>query len=339
MDRQLETHVRTPDTSEPDSSIEDTESPNRVPLHSVLQLNQRIGNRAVHRLLAGRGRTVQAKLTIGAADDHYEREAERVARQVTSTAVPTSGVTDQASVQWESPEKGKAAHTKPVSETITPLIQRAVCEPLPVRSARLQRKCACGGTPGADGLCEECRKKGRVEPADDFEARLNTAGEGSPLPTSTRAFMEPRFGADFSGIRLHTGSEAVQLNHAIGAQAFTQGQHIYLGEGKDNFEGSAGKQLLAHELTHSVQQVEAATREPTPHDTGVSEIVQSERKTGYIQRAGEFDIRGVNPQAAFATLDCFLRHRKRHDSSFGGCEDRCTRESTGTDLNAERHLQ
>jgi hypothetical protein len=116
MDHQLETQARMPDISEPDRSIEDTESPNRVPLYSVLQLNQRIGNRAVQRLPAGRGRTVQAKLTIGAADDHYEQEAERVAHQVMNAPVPASGVTDQASVQQEPPEKGKAAHTKPLAE-------------------------------------------------------------------------------------------------------------------------------------------------------------------------------------------------------------------------------
>jgi outer membrane protein OmpA-like peptidoglycan-associated protein len=298
MEHQLDAQVRTPYSSEIHSSIEDTESPNRVPLHSVLQLHQRIGNRAMQRLLARQGRTVQAKLTVGAAHDHYEQEAERVAHQVMSAPVPPTGVIDQASVQRESPEKSEAAHTKPLAETITPLIQRALYKPLPVRTALLQRKCACGGTPGADGLCEECRKTGRVDPADDFEARLSTVGEGSPLPAGTRAFMEPRFGADFGGIRLHTGSEAVQLNRALGAQAFTHGQDIYLGEGNDNFEGIAGKQLLAHELTHSVQQGAAEIRESSPHDTRVPEIVQRERKTGYVQRAGDFDIRGVNPQTA-----------------------------------------
>ena len=94
-----------------------------------------------------------------------------------------------------------------------------------------------------------------------IEQRLaaNTGG-GSPLPAEVRAYMEPRFGSDFSGVRLHTGGEAAQLNRAVSAQAFTHGQDIYLGEGKSNFQSSQGKQLLAHELTHVVQQTSNSVR-------------------------------------------------------------------------------
>ena len=66
--------------------------------------------------------------------------------------------------------------------------------------------------------------------------------------------MEERFGIDFSGVRLHAGSESAQLNREISAQAFTRGHDIYLGVGKENIEASGGKQLLAHELTHVIQQ-------------------------------------------------------------------------------------
>ena len=66
--------------------------------------------------------------------------------------------------------------------------------------------------------------------------------------------MEPRFGTDFSSVRMHTGGEAAQMNREIGARAFTHGQDIYLGEGQTDLESARGKQLLAHELTHVVQQ-------------------------------------------------------------------------------------
>jgi len=79
-------------------------------------------------------------------------------------------------------------------------------------------------------------------------------GAGSPLPDETRAYMEPRLGADFSGVRVHTGSEAAQLNRQISAQAFTHGQDIYLNEDKYDPGTDAGKRLLAHELTHVVRQ-------------------------------------------------------------------------------------
>jgi hypothetical protein len=81
-----------------------------------------------------------------------------------------------------------------------------------------------------------------------------TEGGGSPLPGEVRAFMEPRFGADFSGVRIHTGSESARLNRALSAQAFTRGQDIYMGEGRYDPGTDGGKRLLAHELTHVVQQ-------------------------------------------------------------------------------------
>ena len=74
--------------------------------------------------------------------------------------------------------------------------------------------------------------------------------------------MEPRFDADFSGVRVHTNSEAAQSNREVSAQAFTHGQDIYLGEGKSDLTSSEGKQLLAHELTHVVQQGGAVARKP-----------------------------------------------------------------------------
>jgi hypothetical protein len=92
----------------------------------------------------------------------------------------------------------------------------------------------------------------------DFEKRLrNLRTSGKPLPAKTLAFMEARFGVDFSEVRIHTDAEAVKLAREINAQAFTQGQDIYLGEGNENVESEAGKRLLAHELTHVVQQTGA----------------------------------------------------------------------------------
>ncbi|MBD2013025.1 DUF4157 domain-containing protein, partial [Microcoleus sp. FACHB-53] len=87
--------------------------------------------------------------------------------------------------------------------------------------------------------------------SDDLENQLtNSKGGGSPLPDEVRSFMEPRFGADFSQVRVHTDSQAIQMNQAVRAQAFTHGNDIYFGEGKS----PAISDLTAHELTHVVQQ-------------------------------------------------------------------------------------
>ncbi|WP_371357582.1 DUF4157 domain-containing protein, partial [Hydrocoleum sp. CS-953] len=66
--------------------------------------------------------------------------------------------------------------------------------------------------------------------------------------------MESRFGADFGNVRVHTGSQSVQMNKELGAQAFTHGNDVYFNSGKFNPGSSSGKELLAHELTHTIQQ-------------------------------------------------------------------------------------
>jgi hypothetical protein len=79
-------------------------------------------------------------------------------------------------------------------------------------------------------------------------------GGGSPLPATTRAFFEPRFGADFSQVRVHTDSRAAATANSIQARAFTVGSNIAFGAGRYAPESPPGRQLLAHELTHVLQQ-------------------------------------------------------------------------------------
>ncbi|KAB8333810.1 DUF4157 domain-containing protein [Scytonema tolypothrichoides VB-61278] len=84
-----------------------------------------------------------------------------------------------------------------------------------------------------------------------FENRLkNSQGRGGNLPSEVQSFMEPRFGVDFSNVRVHTDNSSVQMNRELGAQAFTRGSDIYFGSGKS----PAKDELTAHELTHVVQQ-------------------------------------------------------------------------------------
>jgi hypothetical protein len=119
------------------------------------------------------------------------------------------------------------------------------------------------------------RGDGSFEASPEFESRLVAhKGGGSPLPEDVRAYMEPRFGADFGGVRLHTGGEAAQLNRAVSAQAFTHGQDIYMSDGKYNPGSDAGKQLLAHELTHVVQQSGRQVQQapPLPHAANGSRL-------------------------------------------------------------------
>jgi Domain of unknown function (DUF4157) len=96
--------------------------------------------------------------------------------------------------------------------------------------------------------------------SDIISSQINSSrGNGSSMDNSTQTFMQSRFGADFSNVKIHTGGEAVQMNRELNAKAFTVGNDIYFNEGQYNPNSNDGKHLLAHELTHTVQQGGATT--------------------------------------------------------------------------------
>ena len=137
----------------------------------------------------------------------------------------------------------------------------------PSRPGLLQRKCACGGTPGPDGECAECRRnrnrlglqrKATNQAAPVVHETLNSPGR--PLDANTRAFMEPRFGHDFSQVRVHADEKAAESAAAVGALAYTVGTDVVFGTGQHAPGTTAGRKLLAHELAHVVQQA----RSPRP---------------------------------------------------------------------------
>src|SRR5215218_5922062 len=132
----------------------------------------------------------------------------------------------------------------------------------PVRNGLLQRKCACGGTPGPDGECAECRRKrlqrhpaGQAEPSTAppiVHKVLNSPGQS--LGSTTRVFMESRLGHDFGRVRVHTDAQAAESARAVNARAFTVGRDVVFGARQYAPATSSGRKLLAHELAHVVQQ-------------------------------------------------------------------------------------
>ncbi len=146
------------------------------------------------------------------------------------------------------------------------------------RASVVQRECACGGT------CASCQEKSAPEPAVEEESVLaqrreaDAGGEAGvmdagvvpadsasePLDRGTRQFMEPRFGRDFSDIRVHTDMRAAKSARTLGADAYTTGRDIYFGSGKYSPSSTEGQHLLAHELTHTVQQASGAVAAEKP---------------------------------------------------------------------------
>jgi hypothetical protein len=141
---------------------------------------------------------------------------------------------------------------------------RAAITPIPsftpVPNCLLQRKCACGGTPGIDGECVACRKKrlGLERRATAQSEAAEARSPGQPLDPGTRAFMEPRFGHAFSRVRVHTNARAADSARVVNALAYTVGPDIAFAPGNYAPGTRAGQSLLAHELTHVVQQAGVA---------------------------------------------------------------------------------
>ncbi|MBM0744539.1 DUF4157 domain-containing protein [Phormidium sp. CLA17] len=211
---------------------------------------------------------VQMKLTVGAPNDVYEQEADRVAQQVMSMAPPATPHVQRRTDEEE-------IQTKPLVETITPLVQRQEAE----EDEPIQAKCE-------DCQAEEPIQRFGDSPAQaqpDLENRLNASqGGGNALPDEVRSFMEPRFGADFSQVRVHTGSEAAQMNRDLNAQAFTHKQDVYFGSGK----APAKDELTAHELTHVVQQTSGVRQKLTvgqPNDQYEQEAQRSYNGVPQVQ--------------------------------------------------------
>src|SRR4028119_1688053 len=135
----------------------------------------------------------------------------------------------------------------------------------PVQAGVLQRKCAsCGQHTLAGKECTECQKKrsplqrrstNQAEPSEvPSIVHEVLRSPGQSLDTNTRTFMESRFGQDFSQVRVHTDTEAAASAQAVNALAYTVGNNVVFGAGQYPSRTHSGQLLMAHELTHVVQQ-------------------------------------------------------------------------------------
>ncbi len=163
---------------------------------------------------------IQTKLTIGAPGDRYEQEADTIARKVVS--------------QINSP----TAQAKPATKVLQrqPVGRDITVSPF---AGMVQGKEAIAGGPASQ----------------DLESSINRAkGGGQPLDAGLQQSMGQAMGADFSGVKVHTDANSHQLNQSIQAKAFTTGQDVFFKQGEYNPDSKDGQELIAHELTHVVQQ-------------------------------------------------------------------------------------
>lgn len=219
----------------------------------LLRLQRTHGNRFVKQSL--QSEIIQAKLSVSQPDDQYEQEADRVAEQI-----------------MRMPEPDSSGQTSASRSIQRPSVQRV----------RAQRENRIDRQPEDD---EEEVEILNAKSADDtapevspeLQRQLDSSrGGGQPLSQSARSYFEPRFGVGFNQVRIHTDGRAADMAKAVNARAFTMGRDIFFAAQEYAPSTQEGQRLLAHELTHVVQQGGAYLPAPQDDDRGVNAEPQSQ---------------------------------------------------------------
>jgi hypothetical protein len=157
--------------------------------------------------------------------------------------------------------------------------------------ARMSQSAPAASTPRQTSKSESIVQREAAAPPSTAAADVSVTG-GSPLSPAVRNFMEPRFGANFQHVRVHTGADAAHQSAQLGANAFTYGNNVVFGKDKFQPQTAKGKELIAHELTHTIQQG-AASQKNVVHRSAIV----SASEAPMVQR----DFLGIpNPREYFA---------------------------------------
>ncbi len=209
---------------------------------------------------------IQTKLKIGKPGDKFEKEADDVADRVMR-------VSETSTLQMHADSNDAQINMK-----------CAECE----EEEKLQMQAM--GTGEIETLFQPEEEEEQLQmktgsasnnySTDDLASNIQvTKGTGRSLSNNTRQNLEGKMGADFTNVKIHTDSNAVQMNRQLGARAFTHGNDIYFNNGQYSPESSQGKHLLAHELTHTIQQgaaqrVQKKENQPEISDGADSDVLQ-----------------------------------------------------------------
>jgi hypothetical protein len=215
---------------------------------------------------------VQCKMTVNQPGDKFEQEADKMADKVmrmpTPAAVKDDGLQRQPEEKVQRREEEK---TFKAAQREEKGLQRR--EEKNMKAAVPEEKVQ----KAEDDKLRRAPAEGGATPAvhsDVQSAISNQTTGGEPLSAGVRSHMEPRFNADFGGVRIHQDSESAKLNNQLSARAFTYQNHIFFSREQYQPDSSEGKHLLAHELTHTIQQGHAVQRSPQVSSTPATPTVQ-----------------------------------------------------------------
>ncbi len=280
----------------------------------------------------GKGSFFQAKLNVNKPGDQYEQEADNVAHAVVNntTASPAVQHNKISSIQRLSSSKEEEKFsTNDARMRRDKEVQKMPANAEKEKEKGIQKKDnplkeedkLSGGKP-VQKMDDPLKEKEKVTTApiqkkqDSNSASAspqlsnsieNSAGKGHALPTNTMKEMSSSFGVDFSGVKVHDDTEAAHMNKELNALAFTHGNDVYFNAGKFDPENSTGKFLLAHELTHVVQQNNSLNKTAIQKDDDNSRD-PSARDPLAVQPGGPLDMN-----------DQMFTLKRNNDGTFEGC--------------------
>lgn len=240
----------------------------------ILHLQRAIENQAVQRLLQANAKkndaasdttasAGQPKLMVSTPGDPYEQEADRVTKQVMGMPEPqlqrscACGGNCPRCRTKQPDQDHESLQINVVQRTATGMAHPFWIQHL-YENQFLQRQ----STVDEEDMLHVQEESGRTPQLKSaaIESRINTLrGGGQPLAATTRSFFEPRFGKDFSNVRVHNDADAANIAHAVHARAFTLDNTIVFGSGQYRPESTEGRHLLAHELAHTLQKNNGGT--------------------------------------------------------------------------------
>jgi hypothetical protein len=237
--------VRKPEKGTPDASPD---------VNDLVRLQGVVGNQGVQRLLAQRKLVIQPKMNVTPAGDQYEQEADNVAKQVVQQINQPQAADVQRAGPEEELQMQRIQRAGEEDELQMQRIQRAGEED----ELQMQRNDIQRAGPEEELQMQRIQRKGFEaggEIGSDLESTIESARSGGQaMDEGVRSKLEGAFGADFSGVSVHTDAQSDALNHSIQAKAFTTGSDIFFSKGAYDPGSPAGQELLSHELTHVVQQ-------------------------------------------------------------------------------------